>query len=65
MSEVTPGTACRILLTGATGFVGGRRLTQLVSRGYRVRCLARAPARLHQRVQDGVEVVAMSPTEVR
>jgi uncharacterized protein YbjT (DUF2867 family) len=30
----------RILLTGATGYVGGRLLGPLVRRGYRVRCLA-------------------------
>jgi uncharacterized protein YbjT (DUF2867 family) len=47
----------RILLTGATGYVGGRLLTQLVSRGHRVRCLARNPAHLLPRVPTGVEVV--------
>ena len=53
----------RILLTGASGYVGGRLLTQLVSRGYRVRCLARNPAHLLQRVPSGVEVVAGDVTD--
>jgi uncharacterized protein YbjT (DUF2867 family) len=47
-----------ILLTGATGYVGGRLLTPLVSRGYRVRCLARSRGHLLGRVPPGVEVVA-------
>ncbi|MBM3770810.1 MAG: SDR family oxidoreductase [Acidimicrobiia bacterium] len=51
-------TKRRILLTGATGYVGGRLLTQLVGRGYHVRCLARNPAHLLQRIPAGVEVVA-------
>ncbi len=63
MSDVTQGTARRILLTGATGYVGGRLLTQLVTRGYRVRCLARNPAHLMQRVPAGVEVVAGDVTD--
>jgi uncharacterized protein YbjT (DUF2867 family) len=46
----------RVLLTGATGYVGGRLLTSLASRGEQVRCLARDPARLLQWVPPGVEV---------
>ncbi|MDE3157075.1 MAG: SDR family oxidoreductase, partial [Acidobacteriota bacterium] len=53
----------RILLTGATGYVGGRLLTRLIGRGERVRCLARDPARLSQRVPDGVEVVRGDVTD--
>ncbi len=33
----------RILLTGATGYVGGRLLPALLARGERVRCLTRRP----------------------
>ena len=36
----------RILLTGTTGYVGGRRLSRLVSCGYSLRCVARRPAHL-------------------
>jgi len=35
-----------ILLTGATGYIGGRLVTRLLDAGHRVRCLARDPARL-------------------
>lgn len=46
-----------ILLTGATGYVGGRLLPLLVADGWRVRCLARQPERLLPRVPAGVKVV--------
>lgn len=46
-----------ILLTGATGYVGGRLLTELEHRGHRVRCLARRPDHLQGRVAAGSEVV--------
>ena len=47
----------RILLTGATGYVGGRLLPQLEGSGHAVRCLARRPEYLEQRVGSGTVVV--------
>jgi uncharacterized protein YbjT (DUF2867 family) len=47
-----------ILLTGATGYVGGRLLRALEQRGCRARCLARNPERLRGRVAPTTEVVA-------
>ncbi len=38
-----------VLVTGATGYVGGRLVPQLLEAGYRVRCLVRDPARLQGR----------------
>jgi uncharacterized protein YbjT (DUF2867 family) len=46
-----------VLLTGATGYIGGRLIDPLRRRGVRVRCLARRPAELRSRVPDEVEVV--------
>lgn len=46
-----------ILLTGATGYVGGRLLSQLQQRGIPVRCLARRPEALQGRVTANTEVV--------
>lgn len=46
-----------ILLTGATGYVGGRLLTLLQQRGVRVRCLTRRPEALCDRVTETTEVV--------
>lgn len=59
----SPHEKRHILLTGATGYVGGRLLAQLVDRGNVVRCLARNPATLAPRVPEGVEVVAGDVTD--
>ena len=46
-----------VLLTGATGYVGGRLLRVLESRSRQVRCLARRPEFLRARVSASTEVV--------
>jgi len=46
-----------ILLTGATGYVGGRLLAALEREGRAVRCMARRPEYLRPRVGPGTEVV--------
>jgi uncharacterized protein YbjT (DUF2867 family) len=46
-----------VLVTGATGYIGGRLVPRLLEAGYRVRCLARDPARLQGRPwRDQVEL---------
>lgn len=45
-----------ILLTGATGYVGGRLLGRLETEGHRVRCLTRRPESLASRVGPLTEV---------
>ena len=47
-----------ILLTGASGYVGGRLLPVLEARGHAVRCLARHPGNLASRVGGRTQVVA-------
>lgn len=46
-----------ILLTGANGYIGGRLLPLLEARPSRIRCLARRPDYLKQRVGPETEVV--------
>jgi uncharacterized protein YbjT (DUF2867 family) len=46
-----------VLLTGATGYVGGRLLQELERTGVPLRCLARRPEALETRVADTTEVV--------
>ncbi|MGI8842624.1 MAG: SDR family oxidoreductase [Gemmatimonadaceae bacterium] len=46
-----------ILVTGASGYIGGRLVSALHDRGERVRCMARRPDELRARVDPGVEVV--------
>ena len=43
-AAVDPGSL--ILVTGASGYIGGRLVSRLLEAGYRVRCLARTPAKL-------------------
>jgi uncharacterized protein YbjT (DUF2867 family) len=45
-----------ILLTGATGYVGGRLLKQLENDGYTVRCFTRRASLLRSRVSEKTEV---------
>jgi uncharacterized protein YbjT (DUF2867 family) len=47
----------RVLVTGATGYIGGRLVPALVAAGYLVRCVARLPERLAGRFDERVEVV--------
>ncbi len=47
-----------ILLTGASGYIGGRLLGELESGSYRIRCLARKPEYLKPWTRADTEVVA-------
>jgi uncharacterized protein YbjT (DUF2867 family) len=47
-----------VLVTGATGYIGGRLVPRLLAGGHRVRCMARDPSRLAGRPWPGVETVA-------
>ncbi|MBL8853682.1 MAG: SDR family oxidoreductase [Planctomycetaceae bacterium] len=52
-----PQTSRLILLTGASGYVGGRLLPLLEHAGYHVRCLARRPTRFVGSVGPRTEVI--------
>ena len=45
------------LLTGGTGYVGGRLIPLLEQQGVKLRCLARNPDKLHTRSQATTEIV--------
>ncbi|HUV65324.1 MAG TPA: SDR family oxidoreductase [Sedimentisphaerales bacterium] len=47
----------RILVTGATGYVGGRLVPELLARGYRVRVMVRAASDEHEQRWPGADVV--------
>ena len=57
-------TSRRVLVTGATGYIGGRLVPELLDAGFTVRCLARSPAKLEGRPwSDRVEVVQGDVTD--
>jgi uncharacterized protein YbjT (DUF2867 family) len=47
-----------VLLTGVSGYVGGRLLKALEGQGYRVRCLARRPDMVRAKAGPATDVVA-------
>ncbi|MCT4351566.1 SDR family oxidoreductase [Streptomyces sp. Je 1-79] len=54
----------RCLVTGATGYIGGRLVPELLEAGHRVRCLARTPAKLRDQPWSGeVETVRGDVTD--
>ncbi|MCK1798670.1 SDR family oxidoreductase [Streptomyces sp. XM4193] len=54
------------LVTGASGYVGGRLVPELLAAGHRVRCLARTPSKLADTPwADEVEVVRGDVTDPR
>ncbi|MFF8600948.1 SDR family oxidoreductase [Streptomyces sp. NPDC015232] len=46
MDTATPPAGTRCLVTGASGYIGGRLVPELLDAGHRVRCLARHPDKL-------------------
>ncbi|MFF3488361.1 SDR family oxidoreductase [Streptomyces sp. NPDC002701] len=64
MSGDDAGAGLRCLVTGATGYIGGRLVPELLAEGHRVRCMARSPGALrdHPWAAD-VEVVRGDVTD--
>ncbi|MFJ1807900.1 MULTISPECIES: SDR family oxidoreductase [unclassified Streptomyces] len=60
------GTGTLCLVTGATGYIGGRLVPELLAAGHRVRCLARSPDRLRDYPWAGdVETARGDVTDAR
>ncbi|MEU5890250.1 SDR family oxidoreductase [Streptomyces sp. NPDC047461] len=58
MNTEDTGPGLRCLVTGATGYIGGRLVPELLTEGHRVRCLARSPGKLRDHPWAGeTEVV--------
>ncbi|KPI09879.1 Protein of unknown function DUF2867 [Actinobacteria bacterium OV450] len=61
---MTATTGLHCLVTGATGYIGGRLVPELLDAGHRVRCLARSPEKLRDHPWAGrAEVVRGDVTD--
>src|ERR1035438_2272441 len=53
----SPAAPTRVLVTGATGYIGGRLVPRLIAKGHQLRCVARNPDRLEGQRWPDVEIV--------
>ncbi|MDJ1133441.1 SDR family oxidoreductase [Streptomyces iconiensis] len=59
-----PERGLRVLVTGATGYIGGRLVPELLAAGHTVRCVARSPHKLRDHPwADRIEVVRGDVTD--
>ncbi|MGW7310013.1 SDR family oxidoreductase [Streptomyces sp. NPDC054835] len=64
MDTPSPSEGALCLVTGASGYIGGRLVPELLDHGYRVRCLARHPDKLRDFPWAGrVEIVRGDVTD--
>ena len=46
-----------VLVTGASGYIGGRLVPELLARGYKVRAMVRAASPVYQTRWPGAEII--------
>jgi len=58
----------KVLVTGASGYIGGRLVPELLARGYQVRVMVWAESTVHKTQWPGAEIVvadALQPENLR
>jgi uncharacterized protein YbjT (DUF2867 family) len=55
----------QILITGASGYVGGRLVPELLARGYQVRLMVRGEPQVYQKIWPETEVVVADSSNVK
>src|SRR5512138_2634555 len=54
----------RVLVTGASGYIGGRLVPELLARGYSVRIMVRAPSPVYREQWPQVEIAAADALDI-
>ena len=62
-SRVTLTSGQAVLVTGASGFIGGHLVRRLIARDCRVSCLVRAPSRVEDLRKVGAQIIACDVTD--
>src|SRR3990170_3531390 len=62
-SKPQPGIG-KVLVTGASGYIGGRLVPELLARGYRVRVMVRAASPVYKDLWPEAEIVVADALEI-
>ena len=62
-SQPQPGLG-KVLVTGASGYIGGRLVSELLARGYQVRVMVRRASPIDQELWPGAEIVVADALKI-
>ena len=53
----------KVLVTGVSGYIGGRLVPELLARGYKIRVMVRAPSPSYRELWPNVEIITADALE--